>query len=574
MPRNLLLLFCLFVLGSCVGHESEFARSLAVKVPAEVVLTNGKILTVDKDFSIQEAVAITAGRLVAVGTDGEIRRWTGPHTRVIDLSGRTVIPGLIDSHIHATVAGLSWDSELHWQLTQSLAEGLRQIATATQTKPAGTWIVVGGGWVPTQFADRRFPTRADLDAVAPKHPVYVQYLRQGALLNTAALAVIGINRQTPDPVGGRFERDPSTGEPTGLVQGVAAWEYVYSKIPRPDLGQVRRSIRNCFRELNRLGITSVLDLHTTGVTFAHRRLLSEMTHSGELTLRMNYYIALNEPGDELEQARRATAEVKQLVNNETFRFGGFGEALVRGTGDGDVMSNPNGFTVDPKAKEKFRQVLRFLAQDGYNVHLHVTQDRTARQLLDVIEEVDRETPFAPRRVAFAHLEDVTAETISRILKLGGGISVQDRLLLTGERNLDIWGATKARNAPPLRTMINAHVPLGAGTDGFRSGNYSPMYSLWWLVTGKSIAGTPIRDRSQNVSRKEALHMFTQGSAWFTFEEDRKGSLEVGKFADLAVLNADYLTVPEDQIRNLESVLTMVGGHVVYAAGPFAQLQKK
>ena len=574
MPRNLLLLFCLFVLGSCVGHESEFARSLAVRVPAEVVLTNGKILTVDKDFSIQEAVAITAGRLVAVGSDGEIRRWTGPHTRVINLGGRTVIPGLIDSHIHATLAGLSWDSELHWELTQSLAEGLRQIAAATKTKPAGTWIVVGGGWVPTQFAERRFPTRADLDAVAPKHPVYVQYLRQGALLNTAALAVIGINRQTPDPPGGRFERDPSTGEPTGLVQGVAAWEYAYGKIPRPELGQMRRSLRNCFRELNRLGITSVLDLQTTGVTFAHRRLLSDMARSGELTLRMNYYIAPNEPGDELEQMRRATAEVKQLVNNEMFRFGGFGETLVRGTSDGDVLSNANGFTVNAEAREKFRRVVRFLAQGGYNFHLHTTQDHTASQLLDILEQVDREAPFARQRIAFAHLEDATPETIARILKLGGGISVQDRLLLTGERNLQLWGAAKARNAPPLRTMINGHVPLGAGTDGFRSGNYSPMYSLWWLVTGKTIAGTPIRDRSQNVSREEALRMFTQGSAWFTFEEDRKGSIEVGKFADLAVLNADYMTVPEDRIRNLESVLTMVGGKVVFAAGPFAQFEKK
>ena len=574
MARNLLLLFCSFVLGSCVGHESEFARSLAVKVPAEVVLTNGKILTVNKDFSIQEAVAITAGRLVAVGSDGEIRRWTGPHTRVINLGGRTVIPGLIDSHIHATVAGLTWDSELHWELTQSFAEGLRQIAAAARTKPAGTWIVVGGGWVPTQFAERRFPTRADLDAVAPKHPVYVQYLRQGALLNTAALAVVGINRHTPDPTRGRFERDPTTAEPTGLVQGVAAWEYVYGKIPRPDLGQMRRSIRNCFRELNRLGVTSVLDLQTTGVTFAHRRLLSDMAHSGELTLRMNYYIAPNEPGDEVEQARTATAEIKQLVNNEMFRFGGFGETLVGGTGDGDVMSNPSGFTVDPKAKEKFRQVLRFFAQEGYNFHLHVTQDRTARQLLDIIEEVDRETPFARQRIAFAHLEDATPETIARILKLGGGISVQDRLLLTGERNLALWGAAKTRNAPPLRTMINAHVPVGAGTDAFRSGNYSPMYSLWWLVTGKTIAGTPIRDHSQNVNREEALRLYTNGGAWLTFEEDRKGSIEVGKFADLAVLNADYLTVPEDQIRNLESVLTMVGGQVVYAAGPFAQLSKK
>lgn len=574
MARFVVPLFCLLLLGSCVGHESEFTRSLAVVTPADLVLTNGKILTVDKNFSIQQAVAITAGRFVAVGSDGAIRRWTGPHTRVINLGGRTVIPGLIDSHIHATVAGLNWDSDLHWQLTRSLAEGLRQIAAAAKTRPAGTWIVVGGGWVPTQFVERRFPTRADLDAVAPNHPVYVQYLRQGALLNTAALAAVGINRRTPDPPGGHFERDPKTGEPTGLLHGVAAWKYAYSKIPRPDLGQMRRSLRDCFRDLNRLGITSIVDLQTTGVTFAHRRLLSDMARTGELTLRINYYIAPNEPGDELAQMRRAAAEVKELVNNEMFRFGGFGETLVRGTNDGGVISNAHGFTLGAEAKEKFRRVVRFLAQAGYNFHLHATQDHTASQLLDILEQVARDSPFARQRIAFAHLEGATAETIARILKLGGGISVQDRLLLTGESYLVLRGAAKARNAPPLRTMIDAHVRLAAGTDAFRSGNYSPMYSLWWLVTGKTIAGTPIRDHRQNVTREEALRMFTNGGAWFTFEEDRKGSIEVGKFADLAVLNADYLTVPEDQIHNLESVLTIVGGRAVYAAEPFAQLQNK
>ena len=573
MTRILWIALGLFLLGACTGPESEFARSLAVKAPAELILMNGKILTVDKDFSIQEAVAIAGGRFVAVGSDGEMRRWRGPHTRVIDLGGRTVIPGLIDSHIHATVAGLSWDSDLHWELKKSLADGLRQIAAAARTKPPGSWIVVGGGWVPTQFAERRFPTRADLDAVAPKNPVYVQYLRQGALLNTAALIAAGINRNTPDPPGGRFERDPSTGEPTGLVQGVAAAAYAHRKIPPPDLGQMRQSFRDCFRELNRLGVTSVIDFQTGSVTFAHRRLLSDMARNRDLTLRMNYYVAPSGDGDELEQLRTAAAEVKQLVNNEMFRFGGFGETLVRGTSDGDVLSNPNGITIDSTAKEKFREVVRFLAKGGFNFHLHATHDNTAKQLLDVLEEVDREAPLEHQRIAFAHLEDATAETIARILKLGGGISVQDRLLLTGERNLELWGA-KARNAPPLRSLLEARVPLGAGTNAFLSGNYSPMYALWWLVTGKTIAGTPLRKHSQNVTREEALRMYTVGGAWFTFEEDRKGSIEIGKFADLAVLSADYLTVPEEQIPNLESVLTVVGGRVVYAAGGFAQLQKK
>jgi hypothetical protein len=289
-------------------------------------------------------------------------------------------------------------------------------------------------------------------------------------------------------------------------------------------------------------------------------------------LRVNYYIAPNEPGDELEQLQRAAAQVKQLGRNDLFRFAGFGETLIRGTGDGDVLSNPAGFTIDSGAREKFRRLVLFFAREGHNFHLHATQDRTARQLLDVIEDVEREVPFLRQRIAFAHLEDATSETIARIARLGGGISVQDRLLLTGERNLQLWGPAKTHKAPPLRTMITGRVPLGAGTDAFRSGNYSPMLSLWWLITGKSIAGTPLREAGQNVSREEALRMYTIGSAWFTFEEDRKGSIEVDKFADLAVLSGDYLTVPEDQIRSLESLLTIVGGRVVYGVGAFARVR--
>jgi predicted amidohydrolase YtcJ len=572
--KFLLYIFFGLLLASCSGRGLEVPQGFFdPRPPAERVFVNGKVVTVDSSFSVKEAVAIKNGRFVAVGTDNEMRRWIGPKTVVVSLGGRTVIPGLIDSHMHATVAGLNWNSELHWESARSLADGLKQIEAVAKDKPVGTWIVVGGGWAPTQFPEKRLPTRAELDAVAPKHPVYIQYLRQAAVLNSAGLAAVGIDRKAADPQGGRFERDPSSGEPTGVLQGVPAWEFAYAKIPHPTLDQIRQGLRNYFRELNRLGLTSVGDLQTGGVTFAHRRLLADMASRGELSVRLDYYIAPNDPGDELEQLQLAAEEVRQLPANDMFHFAGFAETLIRGTGDGDVLSNPKGITVETEAKEKFRKLLRFLAGAGYNFHLHMTQDNTARQLLTVIEEVNRETPFSRQRIAFAHLEDATPETIARIKKLGGGVSVQDRLVLTGDYYMELWGQAKARNAPPLRTLIDSGVPLGAGTDALRSGNYSPMLSLWWLITGKTVAGTPIRDPKQNVTRAEALRMYTMGSAWFTFAEKRKGSIEPGKLADLAVLNADYLTVPEDQIRSIESVLTMVGGRVVYTASPFTTLQR-
>src|SRR5215470_8650536 len=316
MKRVVYLLLGLIALASCAGQEPEFRRPAATGGRADMVLINGKIVTVDKSFSVKQAVAIQNGRFVAVGSERDIRLWTGPSTRIVNLGGRTVIPGLIDSHIHVTVGGISWDSELHWEFTPSLADGLNQIASAAKERPPGSWIIVGGGWAPTQFPEKRLPTRAELDAIAPKHPVFVLYLRQAAVLNSAGLAAAGINPQTPNPAGGKFDRDPATGELTGILQGVSAWQYAYSKIPPPTLDKIRQSLRNCFRELSRLGLTSAADLHTAGVTFAHRRLLAEMARTGELTLRLNYYVAPNEPGDELEQLRAAATEVKQLPNSD------------------------------------------------------------------------------------------------------------------------------------------------------------------------------------------------------------------------------------------------------------------
>ena len=565
--KQLTFVVFFLLLGGCAGREPDFARSLAVKAPADLVLRGGKIITVDRDFSIREAVAIKDGRFLAVGTERDMRPLIGPGTRVIDLAGRTVIPGLIDSHIYATAAGLSWNGELHWEMTQTLAEGLRQISAAVKIKPHGTWIVVGGGWVPTQFAEKRFPTRAELDALAPNHPVYIQYLRDGALLNSTALAVVGISSASADPAGGKIERHPKTGELSGWLQGASAWQYAYDKIPRPTLDTLRQGLIDCFRELNRLGVTSISDMHVGSVNFAHRRALADMARSGELSLRMNFYVG-SQTGAGIEELKQAVEEIKTLRQSEIFRFGGFVETML-----GDALEDGKTASRIEQTKERFRQSARFFADAGYSFQVRAASDNSARAVLDVLEEVHAGNPFTRHRIIFAGLDDGTPETIARIKKLGGGIAVQDRMALTGERNIELWGLEKARNMPPLRAMLQSDIPLGAGTDAFQSSNYSPMLGLWWLVTGKTVAGSAIRASSQNLTRAEALRLYTIGSAWLTLEEGRKGSIEVEKYADLTVLNADYLTVPEEQIRTLQSLLTVVGGRVVYSTGPFEGVGK-
>jgi predicted amidohydrolase YtcJ len=293
-----------------------------------------------------------------------------------------------------------------------------------------------------------------------------------------------------------------------------------------------------------------------------------MARTGELSLRINFYVAPNESGDEIEQLERAAQAVKGLYQNDHFRFAGFTEAFVHD----DVLADGTSPGRADAPRERFLRLARFAAEGGYNLHLNASRDETARQWLDALEETDAVKPLTRQRIAFAGLDDPTPETIARIRRLGGGISVQSRMALTGERMVEHWGLEKAGDAPPLRAMVDSGVSLGAGSDGFQAGNYSPMLTLWWLITGKTVAGSALRSGNQNLTREQALRAHTQGNSWLTFEEGRRGSIEVGKHADLAVLNGDYLTVPDQQLRALESLLTIVGGRVVYAAGPFAQLR--
>ncbi len=550
--RNCARIAFLISLLSCGGAEVDFARSLAVKAPADLVLRGGKIVTVDKEFSIREAVAIKDGRFLAVGTDRDVRPLVGPGTRVIELAGRTVVPGFVDARIHATAACIHWNTELHWQTTRTLADALRQIAVTARSKPPGGWIVVGGGWVPTQFTERRFPTRADLDRVAPDHPVYVQYLNEGALLNSAALAALNMTRGSPDPSPGRFERHPGSGELTGWLQGAAAWQPAYDKIPKPALDEVRQSMGDCFRELLRLGITSIGDVQPRTVTFAHRRILEDLARTSELSLRVNFYIGTDGTAGDLERLKLVAEQIKSLGSHERLRFAGF---TWNTTGRGTTT-------------ESFRAAVQFFAQHGQNFQINADSESAVRPLLDVLQKVYAAEPAMRRRVVFAGFEDLSFDTIARIKKLGGALAVPTGMALSGELNVNRWGLEKTRNAPPLRALIESDIPMGIGSGAYRSANYSPMLALEWLVTGKTIAGSPLRDPQQNLTRAEALRVYTMGGAWLTLEEGRKGSIEVGKYADLAVLSADYLTVREEQFRSIQSLLTIVGGRIAYAAGPF------
>jgi len=560
-------------LGISILVITTVAAAAPQRSSADLVLLNGKIVTVDKAFSIRQALAVRDGKFLAVGSDGEIRGFVGPATKVIDLKGRTVLPGLIDSHIHAIRAGRTWDLELNWVSVKSLAEGMKMIAERTRTSPPGTWIRVVGGWHETQFTDeKRMPTVAELDQIVPNHPVWFQRLYERAILNTAGLKALGITSDVQDPPLGRVLRD-NNGRPIGVLGffGILNW---YLKLPQPALEQEIESSRNFFRELNRVGLTTVGDVAGGGLIWPQDyRAVNELHRRGELTLRIRWYMQPNRPGQEIERIKDFFEQAKPFGRDDWMRPVGVGEQVTVGVFDGDAFAPPPP-TFKPEALEQWRTIVRLLAERGWRFQVHATRDNSARQLLPAIEEVAKEFPHLKRqRIAFAHVEDATTDTIERIKALGGGITVQDRLIYYGEEVLTL-GPEWARRAPPLKTMLTRGLPVGGGTDAHRTAPYPPFWSIWWMITGKTLGGVQVRAAEENLNRQEALRVYTLGSAWFTFDENKLGSVEVGKLADLIVLTQDYLTIPVDRIRDLHSVLTIVDGKPVYGEGDYAGLVRR
>ncbi len=540
--------------------------------PADMVLINGKIVTVNPRSLIAQAVAIQQGKFVAVGTNNDIQQYVGNATRVIDLHGRTVIPGLVDSHMHAIRQGLTWNHELHWQTVTSLAQGFKMLRERAARTPPGTWIVVAGGWHESQFAENRKPKPEDLDAISSDHPIWVQYLYGEAMMNKAAMKAVGLTPDAKDPFGGQVLKDAS-GQPTGVVTGFGGINAYYFKIPRPTLDEQIMSTRDWFRELNRLGLTDVGDVAGGGLIWPDNYQAATTLHDrGELTLRLHWYMQPNRPGGELDVIKRFVTTIRPGSGDDWLRPVGVGEQILASSYDGDKVE-PLAPQFSAKAIDDWRQVVRLIIESGWRFQAHAWRDHSAEQLLPAIEEINREIPVAPRRLSFAHMLDATPATIRRIKALGGGITVQDLFVYYGEDIVHNWPEDLARKANPMKTMLAMGLPVGGGTDATRVGPYNPFVSLWSIVTGKTVAGHVVRGPQENLSRLQALRVYTLGSAWFNMDEDKVGSIEPGKYADLAVLSADYLTVPVDKIKDLVSVLTIVGGKPVYAAGDYRSLAR-
>ncbi|MBI5593850.1 MAG: amidohydrolase [Deltaproteobacteria bacterium] len=538
----------------------------------DLILYNGAITTLDAAHPQVSAVSLAEGKIMAVG--GEALLKTGSETtQRIDLKGRRVIPGLNDSHIHVIRGGLNFNMELRWDGVPSLALALEMLREQARRTPPPQWVRVIGGWTEFQFAERRMPTLDEINAAAPDTPVFVLHLYDRAMVNKAALRALGYTKDTPDPPGGQIQRDQQ-GNPTGLLIAKPNALILYASLAKgPKLGfddQVN-STRHFMRELNRLGITSCID---AGGGFQNYpddyRVIEQLAAGDELTLRIAYNLFTQRPKEEYDDFARWINMTEPGKGSDVYKMNGAGEMLVFSAADFEDFLEPLP-DLQPVMEAELKKVVGLLVAKRWPFRLHATYNDSISRFLDVFEEIDRDVPFKGLRWFFDHAETITEKNMARVMRLGGGIAIQDRMAFQGEYFVARYGAEAAARTPPITRMLELGIPVGAGTDATRVSSYNPWVSLYWLVSGRTVGGLRLYNENNRLDRAAALKLYTEGSSWFSGDAGKKGRIAVGQFADLAVLSADYFTVPENEIKGIEAVLTIMGGKIVHGSGNFAAL---
>jgi predicted amidohydrolase YtcJ len=542
---------------------------------ADVVLRNGRFTTLDRSNPTASAVAITAGVFTAVGCDSDVMRSAGPGTRIIDLTERRVLPGLIDNHLHIIRGGLNYNMELRWDGVRSLADAMAMLKRQVKITPPPQWVRVVGGFTAHQFVEKRLPTIEELNAVAPDTPVFLLHLYDRALLNGAALRAVGYTKDTPAPPAGEIVRD-ARGNPTGLLLAKPNAAILYATLakgPKLPFDYQVNSTRHFMRELNRLGVTGAIDAGGGFQNYPEDyEVISKLSDAGQLTVRLAYNLFTQKPKGEKADFLKWTKTSKYKQGDDYFRHNGAGEMLVFSAADFEDFRQPRP-DMPPEMESELEDVVRILAENRWPWRLHATYDETITRALDVLERVNQDIPLEGVNWFFDHAETITDESIGRIAALGGGIAVQHRMAYQGEYFVERYGFGAAEATPPIRRMMAAGLKVSAGTDATRVASYNPWVSLAWLVTGKTVAGFRLYPPHNCLDREAALRMWTENVTWFSNEEGKKGRIQAGHFADLMVPDRDYFSCAEDEIAGTTSLLTMVGGKIVYSCGDFGSLEE-
>jgi predicted amidohydrolase YtcJ len=542
---------------------------------ANLILRNGRFTTLDRANPVASAVAIGDGVFTAVGHDHAVMALAGSNTRTVDLKGRRVLPGLIDNHLHIIRGGLNFNMELRWDGVKSLVDAMAMLKRQVAVTPPPQWVRVVGGFSAQQFAEKRLPTIEELNAAAPDTPVFLLHLYDRAFLNAAALRVVGYTKDTPEPPAGEIVRD-AHGNPTGLLLAKPNAAILYATLakgPKLPLDYQINSTRHFMRELNRLGLTGAIDAGGGFQNYPEDyAVIQKLADADQLTVRLAYNLFTQKPKGEKEDFLNWTKTSKYKQGGDYFRHNGAGEMLVFSAADFEDFrqARPD---MPPDMEPELDEVVRILAQNRWPWRMHATYDETISRALDVFERVNRDIPLDGLNWFFDHAETVSDESMERIAALGGGIAVQHRMAYQGEYFVERYGRGAAESTPPIARMRKTGIKVSAGTDATRVSSYNPWVALAWLVTGKTVGGLRIYPPGNCLDRETALRMWSENVTWFSNEEGKKGRIAVGQFADLMVPDRDYFACAEDEIADTTSLLTIVGGKVVYGAGDFAALDQ-
>lgn len=532
------------------------------QAPPDLVLVNGHVLTVDRTFSTAEAVAVTGERITAVGSSADVRRLAGPATRTIDLAGRTLIPGLMDNHLHSAGGGPGVDLSR----ARSLADVDAAIAARVKATPAGGLVVSNSDWHEAQLAEQRLPLRADLDRVAQNHAVVLVRGGHEYILNSAALARWHIDERTAEPAGGRLTRDAQgrlNGELVDTAKGLVTLP------PPPALSRDAQLAARVaeFAKLHAVGLTSV---RLPGIQVSDYRLLQDLRASGRLTMHVN---ALLRPGGTAPAVAAALDQsgLTQGDGDAWLRVGGV-KLAVDGGFEGGLMREPyqepwaehGTFKgLQTQSREGYLATVAALNERGWRVATHAVGDAAIDLVLDAYEAANRQRSIVDRRWSIEHAFIGRPDHLPRMRALGVALAVQNHLYLAGPSLVQYWGPTRAALTTPVKRYLDAGLPLSSGTDA-PVVPYPPLWTLYHFVTRDTIAGG-VLGADQRISREQALRLATNGNAWLTFEERDKGAIEVGKYADLVLLSDDPMTCPEPRLRDAEVLLTVAGGRIVHDA---------
>lgn len=517
------------------------------------------------------AVAIKTNKFLKFGSDEDILKLKNDNTKLIDLKQKIVIPGLNDSHIHLIRGGLNFNLELRWDGISSLADALILLKEQVDRTPPPQWVRVVGGWTEFQFKEKRMPTLQEINTISKVTPIFILHLYDRAFLNQAAVRAIGYDKNTKEMPGAMIQRDEE-GNPTGMLIASPNAVILYSALARgPKLNKEDQinSTLHFMRELNRLGITSVIDAGGGFQNFPEDyEIINQLNNENKLTVRIAYNLFTQKAGHELEDFKNWTQTTKYQQGSDYFRHNGAGEMLVFSAADFEDFSQPRP-DLPNTMEDQLESVVQLLAKNAWPFRLHATYDESIHRALNVYEKINKEIPLNKLHWFFDHAETISDESIERVKNLGGGIALQNRMAFQGEYFIDRYGKEKTLRTPPIKKILAAGIPVGLGTDATRVSSYNPWLSLYWAVTGKTVGGTALYNEDNILSREKALELYTHGSAWFSDEENKKGSFVEGRLADFAVLAKDFFTIPDEEIKNLYSVMTVVGGDIVHASDEFS-----